>query len=87
MFGMPQAPVVLHGPDAGVHQGEQIRGFGFTHDGGIDTLFNFMFAANFGTGEVQPELPPLIGGPIDNPEGIKLDASGIQERRALEDNN
>jgi DNA-binding beta-propeller fold protein YncE len=84
MFGMPRAPVVLHGPDAGVHQGEQIRGFGFTHDGGIDTLFNFMFAANFGTGEVQPEFPPLIGGPIDNPEGIKLDADGLLERRALE---
>ena len=83
-FGMPLAPVVLNGPSAGVHQGEQIRGFGFTHDGGIDTMENFFFAANFGTGEVQAEFPPLIGGPVDNPEGIKLDANGRQERKALE---
>jgi DNA-binding beta-propeller fold protein YncE len=83
-FGMPLNPVMLMGPHFGVHQGEQIRGFGFTHDGGFDTLFSFLFSANFGTGEVQPPFPPLIGGPVDNPEGIKLDANGIQERKALE---
>jgi hypothetical protein len=74
----------LNGPRFGVPQGEQIRGYGFTHDGGFDMLSNFLFAANFGTGEVQPTLPPLIGGPINNPEGIKLDSAGIHERNALE---
>jgi DNA-binding beta-propeller fold protein YncE len=83
-FGMPLNPVMLNGPHFGVHQGEQIRGFGFTHDGGFDTLFSFVFSANFGTGEVQPQFPPLIGGPVENPEGIRLDANGIHERRALE---
>jgi hypothetical protein len=83
-FGMPLNPVMLQGPRFGIHQGEQIRGFGFTHDGGFDMLSNFLFSANFGTGEVQPPFPPLIGGPVNNPEGIKLDANGIHERDALE---
>jgi DNA-binding beta-propeller fold protein YncE len=83
-FGMPANPVFLPGPNFGVQRGEQIRGFGYTHDGGIDTVFNFLFAANFGTGEVQPPFPPLIGGPVSNPQGIKLDANGVQERSALE---
>ena len=83
-FGMPTTPVTLNGPRFGVHQGEQIRGFGFTHDGGFDMLSHFFFAGNFGTGEVQTAFPPLIGGPVKNPEGIKLDANGLVERDALE---
>jgi hypothetical protein len=83
-FGMPSNPVILQGPHFGVHQGEQIRGFGFTHDGGFDTMLSFFFAGNFGTGEVQPPFPPLIGPPVNNPEGIKLDANGNHERNALE---
>ena len=68
-FGMPYSPVTLNGPRFGVHQGEQIRGFGFTHDGGIDMLSHFFFAGNFGTGEVQPDLPPLIGRPGSESRG------------------
>jgi DNA-binding beta-propeller fold protein YncE len=83
-FGMPSSPIFLPGPRLGVQQGEQIRGYGFTHDGAVDMISNFLFASNFGTGEVQPVLPPLIGGPIDNPQGIKMDANGIHEREALE---
>jgi DNA-binding beta-propeller fold protein YncE len=83
-FGMPEGPIFLPGPGFGDQQGEQVRGFGFTHDGGTDTIFHFLFASNFGTGEVQPGIPPLIGGPIANPQGIKLDASGQHERAALE---
>ncbi|PWT85329.1 MAG: hypothetical protein C5B56_14210 [Proteobacteria bacterium] len=83
-FGVPASPIFLPGPNFGVQRGEQIRGFGFTHDGGLDTIFDFLFASNFGTGEVQPVLPPLIGGPIDNPQGIKMDANGVHERAALE---
>lgn len=83
-FGIPFSPVWLNGPNFGVPQGEQIRGFGFLHDGSFDKMSNFFFAANFGTGEVQPILPPFVGGAIDNPEGIKMDANGIHEREALE---
>jgi hypothetical protein len=86
-FGMPFSPVFLNGPTFGVNQGEQIRGFGYIHDGSIesiDRISNFLFAPNFGTGEVQPILPPFVGGAIDNPQGIKLDANGIHERDALE---
>jgi hypothetical protein len=83
-FGVPASPIFLPGPNFGVARGEQIRGFGFTHDGGLDTIFDFLFASNFGTGEVQPVIPPLIGGPIANPQGIAMDANGIHERAALE---
>ena len=39
MFGMTSVPFV-GGADFG-HQGDQVRGFGFLHDGSIDTLFRF----------------------------------------------
>ncbi len=83
-FGMPSSPLFLPGPNFGPQQGEQIRGFGFIHDGALSTIFDFLFAPNFGTGEVQTPLPPIIGPPVKNPAGMKLDANGIQERRALE---
>jgi DNA-binding beta-propeller fold protein YncE len=83
-FGVPASPIFEAGPNFGEARGEQIRGFGFTHDGGLDTVFNFLFASNFGTGEVPTILPPLIGGPVANPQGMKLDAVGQQERAALE---
>jgi len=83
-FGMPATPGLLPGPRLGVQQGEQIRGFGFLHDGSLDMLSNFFLAPNFGTGEFQPPLPPLIGPPVNNPSGIKLDANGFHERDALE---
>jgi DNA-binding beta-propeller fold protein YncE len=83
-FGIPFSPVWLNGPRFGVQQGEQIRGFGFLHDGSFDRMSNFFFAANFGTGELQPILPPFVGGAIDNPDGIKMDATGIHERDAME---
>jgi hypothetical protein len=83
-FGIPFSPVWLNGPRFGVQQGEQIRGFGFLHDGSFDMMSNFFFAANFGTGELQPILPPFVGGAIDNPDGIKMDATGIHERDAME---
>jgi DNA-binding beta-propeller fold protein YncE len=83
-FGMPASPIFLPGPRFGVQQGEQIRGYGFTHDGALDMVSNFLFAANFGTGEFQPPIPPLVGPPVNNPQGMKLDANGILERDALE---
>jgi DNA-binding beta-propeller fold protein YncE len=40
MFGMPDVPVILPGDNG--DQGPQIRGFGFSHDGSIDTIVRFL---------------------------------------------
>ena len=40
MFGMPAVPFLDAGDNG--HQGDQIRGFGFLHDGSIDTVFRFL---------------------------------------------
>jgi YVTN family beta-propeller protein len=45
MFGMPQVQFV-NGGDNGA-KGPQIRGFGFLHDGSIDTVFRFLQATVF----------------------------------------
>jgi len=45
MFGMMSVPFV-GGGDFG-HQGDQVRGFGFLHDGSVDTLFRFLHATVF----------------------------------------
>jgi YVTN family beta-propeller protein len=45
MFGMMDVAFVLGGDNG--HQGEQVRGFGFLHDGSIDTLFRFFRATVF----------------------------------------
>ncbi|HEX2571539.1 MAG TPA: hypothetical protein VH877_18405, partial [Polyangia bacterium] len=59
MFGMPQVPFFEQLDSS--FQGDQIRGFGFTHDGSTDTLFRFFHArvfsnnrsAGFDGGEAQ----------------------------------
>jgi YVTN family beta-propeller protein len=45
MFGMPDVPFnnALNMP----HQGDQVRGFGFLHDGSTDTVFHFFQATVF----------------------------------------
>ncbi len=48
MFGMPDVPFFLSGNNG--HQGDQIRGFGFLHDGSTDTLFRFLNATAFNFG-------------------------------------
>ncbi|MBX3269808.1 MAG: hypothetical protein KF729_06085 [Sandaracinaceae bacterium] len=45
MFGMAAVPFFLPGDNA--HQGPQVRGFGFLHDGSTDTLFRFFRATVF----------------------------------------
>ena len=45
MFGMPDVPFFNTGNNT--HQGDQIRGFGFIHDGSVDTPFRFLDAALF----------------------------------------
>ena len=48
MFGMPN--VGFNNPIDNTHQGDQIRGFGFLHDGSTDTLFRFFQATVFNSG-------------------------------------
>jgi YVTN family beta-propeller protein len=55
------------------HQGDQIRGFGMTHDGSVDTLFRFTSASVFATNDTQraqleaflvafdSDLAPIVG--------------------------
>jgi DNA-binding beta-propeller fold protein YncE/mono/diheme cytochrome c family protein len=45
MFGMPAVPFVAAGDNAPT--GDQIRGFGFMHDGAMDTLLRFFRATVF----------------------------------------
>ena len=48
MFGMPAIAFVNPGDNG--HKGDQVRGFGFLHDGSIDTVFRFHNATR-----VQPD--------------------------------
>jgi DNA-binding beta-propeller fold protein YncE len=73
MFGMPDVSF-FNGGDNG-HKGNQIRGFGFLHDGSTDTLFRFHQATvfNFSGGDPQrrdveafmfafdSDLKPVVG--------------------------
>jgi hypothetical protein len=56
MFGMAQVPFLRGGNNG--HQGPQVRGFGFLHDGSVDTMFRFLGAEMF-TGLVTRNLEAL----------------------------
>jgi hypothetical protein len=70
MFGFPLVPNVNPGDND--FQGEQVRGFGFLHDGSIDTAFRFINVLSFNL-----RLP-------ENPGGMPLTPEGMEMRRALE---
>jgi YVTN family beta-propeller protein len=87
MFGMantfmlPIGPQLVQGLPPPLNdisfQGDQVRGFGFLHDGSVDTIFRFVGGTVF-----------VQRGPSDpagaNPFGIPPDASGVAIRRELE---
>jgi len=73
MFGMP-ATFFINSGDNG-HKGDQIRGFGFLHDGSIDTVFRFLRAIPF-----DFRNTPLFA----NPGGFTNDAAGNIKRRQVE---
>ena len=54
MFGMPKVPFADIPASAAEHQGEQIRGFGFLHDGSVDTMFHFLRSTVFVEDAVTP---------------------------------
>jgi DNA-binding beta-propeller fold protein YncE len=64
MFGAPKVDS-FDAPDSG-NTGDQIRGFGFTNDGTVDTMFRFFTAAVF-----RPLL--TSGFPLLNPNGTRRD--------------
>jgi YVTN family beta-propeller protein len=64
MFGSPKVNF-FGAPDTGF-VGDQVRGFGFVHDGAVDTLFRFFTAKVF-----DPQL--TVGFPIINPDGTRRD--------------
>ncbi len=64
MFGDPKVNT-FDAPDSGA-TGNQIRGFGFTNDGSLDTMFRFFTAAVF-----RPSA--FAGFPLINPDGTRRD--------------
>ena len=75
MFGLPAIPFVNTGDNGAT--GDQVRGFGFLHDGSIDTLFRFHHATVFN--QTNPG-----GFPIPNPGGFPDGANGDVIRRQVE---
>ncbi len=70
MFGMEQ--VLFFGAGDNGVKGDQIRGFGFLHDGSVDTLFRFHRATVFDQNGI-------------NPTGIPAGPAGDTLRRQLEE--
>jgi YVTN family beta-propeller protein len=67
MFGMPD--VFFNLPSDTSFQGDQVRGFGFLHDGSTDTLFRFLTAVAFApTASEQVGFPQLPAG-----DGVRRD--------------
>lgn len=56
MFGVDFNPFLTPGSDFS-HQGDQIRGFGFLHDGSADTLFRFLSGIFFSNAIVPGGFP------------------------------
>ncbi|HKV09898.1 MAG TPA: hypothetical protein VJ725_17285 [Thermoanaerobaculia bacterium] len=64
MFGLKTRPGL---PTDDAFLGDQIRGFGFTHDGAVPTIFNFMSLTTNGGGFDQSPATP--GGFLPGPAG------------------
>ncbi len=68
MFGIPNLPVSVPGDDS--HQGDQIRGFGYLHDGAMPTIRDFISVVGF----AQPVAPA----------GFAVGPQGEVEKREVE---
>jgi hypothetical protein len=65
MFGVPKVDFFQTDDKTG-SQGDQVRGFGFVHDGVVDSLFRFLTAVVF-----APQIN--AGFPLINPNGTRRD--------------
>ena len=81
MFGMSKTPGNFINPESddptvkNVDTGDQIRGYGFFHDGSIDTIERFLNIIVFQHAE---------GGQFPNPGGFALGEEGDQQRKEAE---
>jgi len=75
MFGLPAIPFTNAGDN--LNKGMQVRGFGFLHDGSVDTVFRFHQAIVF-----NRDNPG--GFPLPNPDGFPPGAAGDIQRRQVE---
>jgi len=86
MFGMPDVDFIDSTTNA--FQGDQIRGYGFLHDGSVDTIFNFFRASVFpGINDGQradmeqfvlafdSDLAPVVGQQVTLDAGNGADAN------------
>lgn len=82
MFGMPRTRFFV--PESftedNAYMGDQVRGFGFFHDGSTDTLFRFHGATVF----VQRAPGSNFPGDPGNPGGFPLNLQGLEQRRQME---
>jgi YVTN family beta-propeller protein len=86
MFGVPPMAPLFGGDPS--FQGDQVRGFGFLHDGAIDSLFRFLSSQVFGLNDTQQaqleafvmafdtDLAPMVGQQItrSSTNGATVDA-------------
>jgi DNA-binding beta-propeller fold protein YncE len=83
-FGMPESsqqlpPFPITFNDSNIFLGDQIKGFGFLHDGSIDTVFRFFNLRVFAP------RPPGTASSIDpGNHGFPLDANGLLLRKQME---
>lgn len=98
MFGMASVPFVNPGDNG--FKGDQVRGFGFLHDGSFDTLFRFHGLRLFTLrppGFLRPDDPGNPGGfpflppahplaPQVNPIGVKMRSQVEQFMLAFDSN-
>jgi DNA-binding beta-propeller fold protein YncE len=81
MFGMPTSPLI---PTSDAFLGEQVRGFGFNHDGSIATMFNFISITSDLGGFNQSPLTP--GGFLPGPAG-ELQKRQVEDFQLAFDSN
>jgi 6-phosphogluconolactonase (cycloisomerase 2 family) len=79
------APLANNGP-----LGPQVRGFGFLHDGSVDTLLRFLSGSVFASRapgtipSLDPRTPPEFVPDPGNLGGFALTPEGVAQRRTVE---
>jgi hypothetical protein len=79
------APLANNGP-----LGPQVRGFGFLHDGSVDTLLRFLSGSVFASRapgtipSLDPRTPPEFVPDPGNLGGFALTSEGVAQRRTVE---
>jgi len=72
MFGNPANPGFLPGDND--FQGDQVRGFGFTHDGDVDTVFRFHHGISFSEAATGVGNGGLLTGPAGEVQRRQIEA-------------